>query len=237
MQLTNWSNGREYSCVVMCGGAGTRFATSSSGKHKSMASVKGMPVIGHVIDYWSRMTKDFVFVVKHGKEPLMEYVKTLPISSTFVEPVALRGIADGLTYVRPHVSGPFITVLGDCFCRGQFDLSEPFGYGIGVLPNADPATIKNNYAVPLRQGLVTSVEEKPATVKNSFCGTGFYFFQPDVFDFIQRTRPSERSGELEITDVLATIIASGTPLKAVRLEGHYINVNRPDHLQQISELL
>ena len=214
----------------MAGGRSRRFA--AAGMHKSMAAVKGMPVIGHVIDFWRDHADDFIFVVKNGKESLMQYVATLPIAARFVEPAALRGIADGLLTAEPLIDFPFILVLGDCFCRGRFSPPAGFtsGNAIGVQRGARHAETRRNYAVEVDGSSVTRVEEKPAAVPNDLCGTGYYFFEPDVFDAIRATPLSARSGEHEITDVLQTLIGTGAGLRAVWFDGVYININTPEDL-------
>ncbi|MEW6676505.1 MAG: sugar phosphate nucleotidyltransferase [Pseudomonadota bacterium] len=222
-------------CVVMAGGRSSRFA--EIGCHKSMAQVRGMPIISHVIDYWKNYTDDFVFVVKNGKEQLTEYVNTLPIRAQFVEPEALRGIADGLSYVAPLVDGPFIMVLGDCFCSGQFEIPPDLRYGILVQRQAEAESIRRNYAVEVQDGLVTRLVEKPTDLSNDYCGMGFYYFQPDIFDYIAKTAPSQRSGEKEITDVLQTLVDHGQPLHAMMFDGVYVNVNTPPDLDLVAAAL
>lgn len=228
-------DGKPPRCVVMAGGRSSRF--QSVGTHKSMAIVKGMPVIHHVIDYWRNLTDDFVFVVKNGKDQLIDFVRTLPIRSEFVEPSALRGIADGLSFAEEKVDGPFVVVLGDCFCAGRFEFPDRLVYGIGVQQNAQADEIRRNYAVCVRDGRVASVVEKPVDIRNDLCGMGFYFFQPDVFDYIRMTGPSRRTGEREITDVLQTLVDHGVELQAVPFNGTYINVNTPEDLERIAAAL
>jgi bifunctional UDP-N-acetylglucosamine pyrophosphorylase/glucosamine-1-phosphate N-acetyltransferase len=215
----------------MCGGRGSRFA--AQGRHKSMTMVAGEPLLGHVVDYWRAFTDNFVFVVKNGRESVVDFASGLPIRAQFVEPDRLAGIADGLAHVEPHVDGPFIVVLGDCFCAGRFDAVAPFRYGIGVQRNARPEHIRRNYAVSVDGGRVTGVQEKPQDLVNDLCGMGFYFLQPDVFRHIRATRASERTGELEITDVVQTIVDAGEDLRALMFDGCYVNANSPEHLAEI----
>jgi dTDP-glucose pyrophosphorylase len=219
----------------MCGGKGSRF--SSGGAHKSMTGVRGFPVLGYVINYWRAFTDDFIFVVKNGKEPLIEFVNDLPIKAQFVEPDVLRGIAHGLTYVEPLIDAPFITVLGDCFCSGSFDFPVNLDYGIGVLGHARPEQIHRNYAVFTEGDRVIAVEEKPDQIKNDLCGMGFYFFQPDVFDYVRKTAPSKRTNNHEITDVLQTMVECGVDLRAVMFNGTYVNINTQDDLVTVDAAL
>jgi len=229
--FSGWQRGRRLA-VVMAGGRSSRFA--GLGMHKSMAAVLGMPVIGHVIDYWRRYADEFVFVVKNGKEPLREYVQSLAIDARFVEPEVLRGIAHGLLAAEPLVDSPFIMVLGDCYCRGEFRVPPGFarGHAIGVQRGARAEETRRNYSVEVEADLVTRVVEKPTDVPNDLCGTGYYFFEPDVFDAIRATPPSPRSNEQEITDVLQTLIGA-QGLRALWFDGTYININTPADLAAV----
>lgn len=229
--FARWQGSRRLA-VVMAGGRSSRFA--AAGMHKSMAPVQGMPVIGHVIDYWRAHADEFVFVVKNGKDALRAYVDSLGIAARYVEPDALRGIANGLLSAEPLVDSRFIMVLGDCFCRGGFEVPGDFtaGHAIGVQHAAVAAEIRRNYAVEVEGDRVVRVEEKPADPPNNLCGTGFYFFEPTVFDAIRATARSARSGEHEITDVLQTLV-EGQGLRALRFDGTYININSPADLDAV----
>ncbi|MFP3513524.1 sugar phosphate nucleotidyltransferase, partial [Peribacillus sp. SIMBA_075] len=47
---------------------------------------------------------------------------------------------------------------------------------------------------------ILSIEEKPEHPLSSYCVTGIYFYDQEVFQYIEKISPSDR-GELEITDV------------------------------------
>jgi glucose-1-phosphate thymidylyltransferase len=234
-QQLSWGANSNIPCVIMCGGKGTRFGDVS--KHKSLTPILGTPILGHVINYWSQFTNNFIFVVKHGRQSVEEYVATLKIEATFVEPEKLTGIASGLLTVEPHIDSQFFMVLGDCFCAGSFDFSQSFEYGIGVSPGSSEEHIKRSYAVFLDGTKVINVEEDPIEVKNDLCGMGHYFFQADIFDYIRKTKISKRSGELEITDTLQTIIDSGRELHAVTFNGTYANINTPQDMAYAEKAL
>jgi glucose-1-phosphate thymidylyltransferase len=57
------------------------------------------------------------------------------------------------------------------------------------------------FGVPVMQdGRILRIEEKPKNPKTNFAVTGFYMYDPSVFQIIKTLKPSGR-GELEITDV------------------------------------
>src|ERR1051325_9683075 len=134
-----WKKG-DVPCVVMCGGRSSRFA--SVPRHKSMVTVSGIPLLEHVLRPWMAYTRRFVFVVKNGKEDVISLAHTWPIDAEFVEPDALRGIANGLSFAEPLIGDRFILVLGDCFHAGVFEAPDAFEAGVGVLPGAPDAQIR-----------------------------------------------------------------------------------------------
>ena len=63
---------------------------------------------------------------------------------------------------------------------------DPIRYGV---PNIEP--IKK---------LILSIIEKPINPPSSYCVTGIYMYDHEVFQYIDAAQPSDRN-ELEITDV------------------------------------
>jgi UDP-N-acetylglucosamine diphosphorylase / glucose-1-phosphate thymidylyltransferase / UDP-N-acetylgalactosamine diphosphorylase / glucosamine-1-phosphate N-acetyltransferase / galactosamine-1-phosphate N-acetyltransferase len=54
-------------------------------------------------------------------------------------------------------------------------------------------------------GIITSLEEKSKDPKSNLINAGAYHFTPEIFDLIDKVRPSPR-GELELTDALAGLV-------------------------------
>jgi NDP-sugar pyrophosphorylase family protein len=201
---------------------------------KAMIPVAGKPILSHIVDYWSQVCEEFVFVVHHRKDDIIRYVGTLDVPSRVVEIDALRGIADGLQQASGVVDDRFVVVLGDCLCRGTF--SRPFGstLGVGVLQNADLPDIRRSYSVELMPGdpsRICRVVEKPTEFPNRLCGMGYYSFDRRVFDYIRATPPSALRNEIEITDTIQRMIDGGEEVGALLFDGHYMNVTYPEDLE------
>ncbi|MFZ2956937.1 MAG: nucleotidyltransferase family protein [Candidatus Ozemobacteraceae bacterium] len=225
--------------VVLCGGSGTRLWPLTLEKQKAMLPVSGVPLIRHIVDFWLPFCRNAIYVVKHGKEELTAYLETLPLDARFVEPRELRGIANGLSYVRPFVRKHFIVVLGDCLCRGVFAFPPAFALGVGVKAQAPLKDIQHSYSVEIASdtGLLSRVVEKPKNPPNDLCGLGFYFFDMRVFSYIENTHPSALRNEIEITDVIENMIRGGEPVSPVPFSGRYVNVTYPDDLEIAADIL
>ena len=68
---------KNFKCVILCGGRGTRIIPYSEYVPKVMIEIKGKPALGYVIDYWKKYTQDFIFVVGYKKELVIEYISKL----------------------------------------------------------------------------------------------------------------------------------------------------------------
>ena len=114
------------------------------------------------------------------------------------------GIAEALGLAESFAAGDDITViLGDNIFNEniteyvtQFE-KQKSGARIMLKEVDDP----ERFGVPELEGnQITKIIEKPDDPPSSYCVTGIYMYDSQVFDFISSIDPSDR-GELEITDV------------------------------------
>lgn len=233
----SWSGRGELKCVVLCAGAGKRILSGSLEKPKALLEVKRKPLLDYIIEYWKEYTNDFVFVVGYKREQVISHVSKMPIEAQFIEQKELKGIANAIQCVEDTVFDRFIVVLGDCICRGEFDVPEGMEQGIGVVQTDHPEDIKNGYSVEIEGNLVRRVEEKPAVVSSNLCGMGFYFFDRRVFKYIEVARPSELRNEVEITNVIQDMINGGEPIVPIFFQGDYLNINYPQDITRAEGIL
>ncbi|MCF6149883.1 MAG: NTP transferase domain-containing protein [Candidatus Kuenenia sp.] len=224
------------SCVVLCGGKGSRAYPLTLKKQKTMITVYERPILQYIIDYWSAFASHFIFVVKYKKEEIIQYVSSLSIHASFAEPDELRGIANGLLCTEKLVREQFIVVLGDCLCKGSFQLSPTFETGVGVYETNCPDDIQRSYSVEISEGKIFRVVEKPKLLPNKLCGMGYYFLDHDVFDYIIKTPTSPLRNEIEITDVLQKMIEDGKILKPFTFTGDYLNLTFPEDYNRALEI-
>ncbi len=141
-----------------------------------------------------------------------------------------EGLARGLSRARPLLAEPFVTILGDeLYLGGNHERLlppvEPWEAVCAVLRTEDQTRIRKNYALAIQDGLITDLEEKPEVVRHPNLGCGTYVFRPSIFDAIDRTPPSPRSGRVELTDAIHALVKAGAPVRPFMLTGDYYNVN------------
>lgn len=230
-------NPSKTSCVILCGGKGSRAYPLTLEKQKAMITVWGRPILQYIIDYWSAFASHFIFVVKYKKEEIIQYVSSLSLQASFAEPNELRGIANGLLCTEKLVRDQFVVVLGDCLCKGSFYLPSTFEMGVGVYETNCPDDIQRSYSVEISEGKIFKVVEKPKSLPNNLCGMGYYFLDHSVFDYIVKTPPSALRNEIEITDVLQKMIDNGKTLRPFAFKGDYLNLTFPDDYKRALEIL
>lgn len=140
------------------------------------------------------------------------------------------GLARGLQLARDRLTEPFVTILGDELYldsnhQSLLPLDEPWEAACTYLRTDDPQLVRKNYSVRIEDGLVTDLEEKPLEVREPLLGCGTYFFRPSIFDAIDATPENPRSGRVELTDAILTLVRGGKPVRALPLSGDYFNIN------------
>lgn len=227
---SSWLSHKGLKCIVICGGKGTRLGPMSTDIAKSLVLVSREPVLGYIINYWRRYTRDFVFVVNYKKEDIIDFVKGSDIKAEFIAEEEPKGIANALYLAKDLVGERFIVVLGDCLCNGSFVVPDAMIQGAGVWETDNEGNIKRSYSINIADGLIREVVEKPETLINNLCGMGFYFFDRRVFDYIKKTAPSQRTGRVEITDTIQTMIDGGEKVSPVFFDKDYLNVTFPEDI-------
>ncbi|MEW6040002.1 MAG: sugar phosphate nucleotidyltransferase, partial [Elusimicrobiota bacterium] len=150
--------------------------------------------------------------------------------------------------LKDKISKPFLTMLGDEIyiqTRHNEMLKSFENYSenecdamIGVFETENIEEVKKNYAVKIdSSNNVLDLEEKPQNPWNNLIGCGTYIFRPSVFNFIEKTPLSVRSGRKELADTMKLIVNSGRKIKAFSLGGNYVNINYREDFEKAEKLL
>ena len=195
--------------VILAGGKGVRLYPLTKVTNKHLLPVGREPMILNPIKQLVSAGITEILVVT-STEHMGDVVNLLGSGKEFGVDFSYKvqeksgGIAHALLLAGNFAKGErIVVVLGDNIAvksikpyvnnfRGQErgarvllkEVGEPTRYGIAALDEEK----------------IVEIEEKPGKPKTNFAVIGYYMYDQQVFDFIEKQRPSER-GELEITDV------------------------------------
>jgi len=214
-------------CVVLAAGEGKRMRPLTAKRPKVMLPLANRPMMEHLI-LAARETgiSDFIFVVGYGEREIRKHFgdgAEFGITITYAPQRHQHGTADAVRSVQDLVTGPFLLMNGDMVLQSK-DIAvfcKRPAPCMGISTTDHPG----DYGVVLVEGdRVTSLEEKSKKPKSNLINAGAYLFSPDIFDRVEKVRPSAR-GELELTDALAGLIAE-RKLGAYRLS-YWMDVGHP----------
>ncbi|MFA4860313.1 bifunctional sugar-1-phosphate nucleotidylyltransferase/acetyltransferase [Methanoregula sp.] len=206
-------------CVVLAAGEGKRMRPLTAKRPKVMLPLANLPMMEHLV----LATRDagiskFVFVVGYGEREIRRYFDDGSRWGIEIEYASQRhqsGTADAVKVSQDLVSGPFLVMNGDMVLKQQdiANLSQKTAPCMSTSSTDHPGDFG---VVMVENGRVTSLEEKSPQPKSNIINAGAYLFTPEIFDYIEKVRPSPR-GELELTDALSVLIGEN------RLESHALS--------------
>ena len=106
-----------------------------------------------------------------------------------------------------------------------------------LITHDENIALQANRIISIEDGKITNLFEKPDQVANDLLGCGTFLFKPDLFEAIERTEISARTGRKELADAVNTLIRSGGRVLPFFLTGGYVNVNTSDDLSQARHMV
>lgn len=200
--------------VILAGGTGTRLSPLTRLINKHLLPVDSQPMISYGIGALKQAgIHDILIVI--SKQSAGLYTDFLGsgelygVNLTYKIQEGAGGIAQALGLARSFIQTGerFVVLLGDNLF---LDNLSPFTANYSAQPPGSARVLLKSVDDPRRYGvpvfdkknpeLIAYIEEKPERPKSSFCVTGIYMYDDQVFAKIEAILPSRR-GELEITDV------------------------------------
>ncbi|MFI9630378.1 glucose-1-phosphate thymidylyltransferase RfbA [Streptomyces sp. NPDC052042] len=197
--------------IILAGGGGTRLRPLTGTLSKQVLPVYDKPMIHYPLSVLMLAGIREILVISSPEHldlfrRLLGDGSRIGLDITYAEQPEPHGIAQALTIGAGHIGDSQVAlILGDNIFHGPgfssilqgsirhldgcvlfgYPVSDPQRYGVGEMDD---------------QGLLLSLEEKPARPRSNLAITGLYLYDNDVVDIAADIKPSAR-GELEITDV------------------------------------
>ena len=202
--------------VLLAGGKGLRAYPSTKFTPKPLFKIDGETLllknIKILIDQFK--VKEIFVVIGHLSEQIISYVNTinLEIQITFVIQKKVNGIANALYLLKDNLNKKkFIVILADEYYHkpNHQDLLNKISNGYSsILTFIDEPNLKivsKNFIGHFELDKVIELEEKPKNPTTSLMGVGTYYFDDNVFEYIEKTKISNLRNEKEITDVITNM--------------------------------
>lgn len=232
--------------VVLTGGHGTRLRPLTHTGPKQLLPLANKPNVLYCIeDLRDAGITDIAVILGHNMpEKVRELLgdgSAYGVRFTYIVQGQPKGIAQAIGCARDFVGqDAFCVYLGDNVLKGgirhmvsEFLTSDAeAGIALCRIEHAERFGVAELDA----HGDVVSLVEKPKQPKSDLALVGIYLLKPSIFPVIDRLKPSWRN-ELEITDAIESLRASGGRIKALLVKGWWKDTGRPEDVLEANHLL
>jgi len=227
--------------VIPAAGKGVRIYPRTKTIPKVMLEIGGKPIIQRNIEIMrdEMGIKDIYIIINYLGHVIKNYFGDgskfgVKIKYVLNDDMG-KGLVNSIYVMKDQINSDFFVILGDEIYIDsnhseltKFRNKKPDAV-ISIKKGASVSEIKKNYSVETKNGRVISLVEKPSRIINDYVGCGTYFFTPKIFEYIEKTPKSKRSGIVELTDVIDRMAKDGE-VHPFFIKGDYVNVNTPEDL-------
>jgi glucose-1-phosphate thymidylyltransferase len=230
--------------LILSGGKGTRLRPLTYTSAKQLVPIANKPVLFYGIEAIADAgIRDIGIVVGETQAEIRAAVgdgSRWGVRVTYIEQDAPRGLAHAVKISRGFIGAdPFVMYLGDNLLnKGISDFVKEFGdqrpaAQILLAKVPDPQMFG---VAELRDGKVVRLVEKPKEPIGDLALVGVYMFGPEVFESVERIRPSFRN-ELEITDAIQDLIDHGLTVRPKIVDGWWKDTGKLEDMLEANRLI
>jgi len=223
--------------VVLAAGRGTRMRPLTDRRPKPLLPVGDRSLLERVFDTARDVVDEFVVVTGYRGEVIREAVgesyRDRPVH--YVEQAEALGTAHAVAQAEPVVDDDFLVLNGDVVVDASLPAALADAAGTAVAATTVPDPRAYGVLSTTDDGALAGIVEKPDDPPTDLANVGCYAFEPEVFEYIDRTPESER-GEYEITTTIELLLDDGHRIDVAPYEGTWLDVGRPWELLEANEL-
>jgi glucose-1-phosphate thymidylyltransferase len=230
--------------LILSGGKGTRLRPLTYTSAKQLVPVANKPVLFYGIEAIAAAgIRDIGIVVGDTQAEIRAAVgdgSRWGVRVQYIEQDAPRGLAHAVKISQPFIGDdPFVMYLGDNLLNKgitpfveKFDREKPAAQ-ILLARVPDPQMFG---VAQLQNGRVVRLVEKPKEPIGDLALVGVYMFGPQVFESVNRIKPSFRN-ELEITDAIQDLIDRGLVVHPHIVDGWWKDTGKLEDMLEANRLI
>lgn len=230
--------------IIPTAGYGTRLRPHTWSKPKPLVTVAGKPVLGHVLDMFTKLPNidEVTFIIGYLGEQIEEYVSTAypELPSRYIVQKELIGQSHAIWLAREGMTGPMLMIFVDTII--EVDLSNLMSEEADALGWVKEVPDPRRFGVADvdQDGWVRQLVEKPQDVSNNLAIVGFYYFQKseDLISAIveQMERKTQLKGEFYLVDAINIMLEQGLKMRVQPIE-EWHDCGKPDTLLETNRYL
>jgi glucose-1-phosphate thymidylyltransferase len=230
--------------LILSGGKGTRLRPLTYTSAKQLVPVANKPVLFYGIEAIAAAgITEIGIVVGDTRDEIRAAVgdgSRFGVRVEYIEQEAPLGLAHAVKISQPFIgTEPFVMYLGDNLLASgitpfvrEFEQEKPAAQ-ILLARVPDPQMFG---VAELKDGRVVRLVEKPKEHIGDHALVGVYMFGPEVFESVNRIRPSFRN-ELEITDAIQDLINRGLTVRPHVVKGWWKDTGKLEDMLEANRLI
>lgn len=210
--------------IVPVAGEGTRLRPHTHVVPKSLLSVAGKPILGHILDNLQHLDIDnFAIVLGAKADAIIDFCNKYPRDFRYVLQEKRLGLGHAIYLGGQGMDGPTLVLLGDTVIDVDYTIFCKKGDNIlAVKEVADP---KRFGIVEVKNDRVIDLVEKPKQPKSNLAIVGLYYFR-DIGTVVKSVghlmkKDMRTKNEYQLTDALKYMLEKGEDFRIIKIENWY----------------